>query len=214
LVHIPGTVAFISWYYYSAPTHDVFAVVRRTMTLTNLFAFTIFTIFPTMPPRLLPKKYGFHDTVRHDNAESVWQGGKYANQLAAMPSLHFGYAFCIGCTFLYHSGVFQRQSQRKDVTKSKFWKSLYVFGGIAYPSLVLTVIIATANHYWLDAVAAVFVVLTAFVCNRFFLALLPLEDLLLWVLRLEKPLPTTGEKHAQRILYQQPSHASSEDTLA
>ena len=214
LVHIPGTVSFISWYYFAAPSHDTFTVVRRTMSLTNLLAFTVFTIFPTMPPRLLPKGFGFHDTVRHDNAESVWQSGKYANQLAAMPSLHFGYAFCIGCTFIYHSGVFRRQSRMDETVKSKSWKSLYVIGGVLYPALVLTVIIATANHYWLDAVASVFVVSFAFFANRVFLILLPLEDMFLWVTRLEKPAPSTGENKSERLLYRQPSYASSDDTLA
>lgn len=43
-----------------------------------------------MPPRLLPEEYGFLDTVRHDNAESVWMKGEVVNSLAAMPSMHFG----------------------------------------------------------------------------------------------------------------------------
>lgn len=47
-----------------------------------------------MPPRLLPKEYGFLDTVRHDNAESVWMKGEVVNSLAAMPSMHFGKSTC------------------------------------------------------------------------------------------------------------------------
>lgn len=90
LIHIPGTVGFIAWYYYVAPNHSVFAVARRTLTLTNLFAFITFTFSPTMPPRLLPKEYGFLDTVRHDNAQSIWMRGEVVNSLAAMPSMHFG----------------------------------------------------------------------------------------------------------------------------
>lgn len=43
-----------------------------------------------MPPRLLPKEYGFLDTVRHDNAQSIWMRGDVVNSLAAMPSMHFG----------------------------------------------------------------------------------------------------------------------------
>lgn len=163
------------------------------MTLTNLVAFIGFTLYPCMPPRLLPAKYGFHDTVRHDNAESVWAGGNFVNQLAAMPSLHFGYAFCIGCTLLFHS----RQK------KARIWQLLNVVAAVVYPSLVLTVIIATANHYWLDALAATVVVLVAFLCNRVFMLLLPAEDLLLWVLRLEKPVPTTGDRGSGYLLVQE-----------
>ena len=196
LVHIPGTVFFISWYYFSAPNHATFAIARRTMTLCNFIAFSVFSVWPCMPPRLLPEKFGFHDTVRHDNAQSVWQSGKYVNQLAAMPSLHFSYAFTIGCTLIYHSAVFRRRS---ELTPSRAKQALYVLLGIFYPTLVLTVIVATANHYWLDAVAGFFVVLFAFLCNRVFLVLLPLEDLFLWCTRLEKPVPTTGENNGANV---------------
>ncbi|KAF2843753.1 hypothetical protein M501DRAFT_985847 [Patellaria atrata CBS 101060] len=198
LIHIPGTVGFIAWYYYVAPNHGTFAIARRTMTLTNFIAFTTFTLWPTMPPRLLPKEYGFYDTVHHENAESVWVQGKYVNSLGAMPSLHFGYAFCIGAGMIYHSGIFRRTLKKGESVKSKIGKILYVAGGIAYPTMVLVVIIATANHYWLDAVAATFVVLLSYMCNRVFLILLPLEDLLLWCLRLEKPIPSTGERFHKR----------------
>ncbi|KAL4919182.1 hypothetical protein BDW62DRAFT_209913 [Aspergillus aurantiobrunneus] len=71
LVHIPGTVAFISWYYWAAPDFERFATVRRTMTLGNFVAFMVFCFYPCMPPRLLPESYNFHDTVRQENAESV-----------------------------------------------------------------------------------------------------------------------------------------------
>ena len=87
LIHIPGTVgyvshgqialkslltisSFIGWWYYVAPSHATFALVRRTMTLTNLLAFCIFVCYPCMPPRLLPREYGFLDTVGHDDGQS------------------------------------------------------------------------------------------------------------------------------------------------
>ncbi|KAK6837944.1 hypothetical protein PG990_014760 [Apiospora arundinis] len=104
LIHIPGTVGFIAWYYTFAPSHQRFCTVRRTMSLLNLFAFFTFTVYPCMPPRLLPKEYGFLDTVNAEDAASVWMSGNYVNKLAAMPSMHFGYAFCIGCVFVYESG--------------------------------------------------------------------------------------------------------------
>jgi len=192
-VHIPGTVAFLSWYYYSAPNHSTFSVVRRTMTLGNFFAFAIFTFFPCMPPRLLPKEYGFHDTVRQANAESVWVGGNYVNQLAAMPSLHFTYAFTIGCTFLYHSGVFRRTT-RSEPRKSLYSQIFFLVVGICYPLLVLTVIVATANHYWLDAVVAMCTTTLSLLLNKVWMILLPAEDVLCWVLRVDKPAPTTGDR--------------------
>jgi hypothetical protein len=186
--------SFIAWYYYAAPSFKTFARVRRTMTLTNLFAFIIFVFYPCMPPRFLPQEYGFLDSVGHNNAQSVWMSGKYVNSLAAMPSMHFGYSFCIGCTMVYHSGIFRRTLEPGESRKSKPWAVFYVLLGIAYPCWILVTIVATANHYFLDACMAVLVATAAFFCNKIFFAMIPLEDLFLWCLRVEKPVPTTGEQ--------------------
>ncbi|KAH6658104.1 integral membrane protein [Truncatella angustata] len=215
LIHIPGTVGFIAYYYYVAPNHTRFSTVRRTMSLLNLFAFFTFTVYPCMPPRLLPKEYGFIDTVNAEDAASVFMSGKYVNKLAAMPSMHFGYAFCIGCVFIYESG-FMRQwcriTSKKveeivsdeeapeylkvedpvESQRSPLARILFLVFGFLYPSFILLCIVATANHYILDAIAAAFVVLLAFTCNRVLLNFLVLEDWLLWAWRLEKPEPTTG----------------------
>ena len=199
LVHIPGPIDFIGWYYYAAPSHPTFATVRRTLTLTNYLAFTLFIFYPVTPPRLLPKEYGFLDTVHHDDAQSVWMSARFVNQLAAIPSMHFGYAFAIGCTWIYHSGVFRKRFEKYEVRKNKFWKTVYCFLGVVYPSFILLVILVTANHYWLDAIIALFAVIVAFCWNRIFLVSVPLEDWLLWILRLEKPITSTGERfHTRR----------------
>ncbi|PSN69205.1 hypothetical protein BS50DRAFT_572367 [Corynespora cassiicola Philippines] len=198
LIHIPGTVGFISWYYYVAPSFDTFAIARRTMTLTNFCAFITFIFYPCMPPRLLPKEYGFLDTVRHDDAQSVWMSGKYVNTLAAMPSMHFGYSFCIGMTLIYHSGLFRRTLERGEVRKNAFWKAFYLFVGIGYPAFILTTIVATANHYFMDALVATCFVFLSFACNKFFYAFIPLEDFFLYLIRAEKPIPTTGDRFHER----------------
>jgi len=195
LIHIPVTVTFLAWYYYAAPTHAQFARARRMMTLTNLLSFVTFTTFPCMPPRLLPEEYGFFDTVRREDAESIWASGKFFNQLAAFPSLHFGYSFCIGTVLFYHSGLFRRRLAPREKRMSKFRQALLVILSIVYPCFVLTIIVSTANHFWLDALAATGVVAVAWLGNRVLLMLLPLEDIFLWCVRLEKPIPTTGYRH-------------------
>ncbi|KAL5113847.1 hypothetical protein ACEQ8H_008267 [Pleosporales sp. CAS-2024a] len=198
LIHIPGTVGFICWYYYVAPSFDTFAAARRTMTLTNFCAFMTFIVYPCMPPRLLPKEYGFLDTVRHDDAQSVWMSGKFVNMLAAMPSMHFGYAFCIGMTLIYHSGIFRRTLERGEVRKNAFWKMFYLLLGLGYPTFILVTIVATANHYFMDAMVATSFVFFSFLCNKVFYVFIPLEDLLLYILRAEKPVPTTGERFHEK----------------
>jgi hypothetical protein len=194
LIHIPVTVSFLAWYYYAAPTHSQFASARRMMCLTNFFSFALFTTYPCMPPRLLPEEFGFFDTVRREDAESIWASGKFFNQLAAFPSLHFGYSFCIGTVLFYHSGLFRRRLAPREKRMSKLHQIFFATLSIVYPAFVLTIIVATANHYWLDALAATGVVAMAWLCNRIFLTLMPLEDLFLWCVKLEKPIPTTNNR--------------------
>ncbi|KAH7112500.1 hypothetical protein B0J11DRAFT_597868 [Dendryphion nanum] len=175
---------------------------RRTMTLTNLCAFATFIFYPCMPPRLLPREYGFLDTVRHDDAQSVWMTGTFVNQLAAMPSMHFGYSFCIGITLIYHSGLFRKKIRPGERRKSAFWKTFYLVVGMAYPAFILTTIIATANHYFMDALVATCFVSFSFFCNKIFYIFIPLEDILLRALHAEKPAPTTGlrlQEHRSRV---------------
>lgn len=180
-----------------APSHDHFALARRTMTLGNFSAFMIFSFWPCMPPRLLPESFGFRDTVRQDHAESVWVGGANVNQLAAMPSLHFTYAFIIGCTFLWHSGVLSMLRGRRT-GKSPIFSFIWIVAGILYPILVLSIIVATANHYYMDAVVATFSVALSFLLNKIWFVLLPAEALLLRVLRLRKPIPSTAQNSRRR----------------
>lgn len=70
---------------------------------------------------------------------------------------------------------------------------------MSYPLYILITIVATANHYYLDAFVAFFVAIAAYLCNRIFLVLLPVEDLLFWCLRLEKPIPTTGDRFRKKV---------------
>jgi hypothetical protein len=224
--------SFIAFYYWYAPNFNRFAIVRRTMTLLNMCTFLIFLLYPTMPPRFLPPEFGFIDTVNAEDAQSVWMSGQYVNKLAAMPSMHFGYAFVIGCVFVYESGFLQQLLPRsrwhtlfsnKDADtamivpdetrgenaqgtltpsesprlpsgqgKTALSRNLFLFFGVFYPSWILLTIVATANHYFLDALVATVCVLVAFLCNRVLLNFYPLEDWLLWAFRLEKPSPTTG----------------------
>ena len=94
---------------------------------------------------------GFVDTIAlygpsiYDRADV----SSVANQYAAMPSMHFGWAVLVAY------GVVQMGR--------RWWR--WVF--IAHPVITLLAITATANHYWLDAAAAgVLVVIGVVVANR------------------------------------------------
>ncbi|KAG6002196.1 hypothetical protein E4U21_003327 [Claviceps maximensis] len=208
-IHIPGTIFFLVVLHFltsqkrrvvvqGIEVNDVstgpalYEARRRTMALCNLIAFVVFTLWPCMPPRLLSnpeyygegameaKGFGFVDTVHSaDGASSVWTTNKFCNQYAAMPSLHFGYALLIGLTI----ATFPLEGSR-----ATYWKrtSMAILG-MTYPMLILTAIIATANHFILDAVVGALVCGVAWQANGLVLNLCILEDYFLSMVRIHKP---------------------------
>jgi hypothetical protein len=66
-------------------------------------------------------------------------------------------------------------------------KMLCLLVGFLYPFIIFVAIISTANHFILDAVVGAAICLTALHCNEFMLNFLPIEDCLLWCLRIHKP---------------------------
>ncbi|KAG5928156.1 hypothetical protein E4U42_001161 [Claviceps africana] len=214
-IHIPGTILFLIVLYSVTTNRKRLAVTdgvevnsanaaglalyearRRTMAVCNLIAFVIFTLWPCMPPRLLSnpeydgesavevKSFGFVDTVHSaDGASSVWTTNKFCNQYAAMPSLHFGYSLLIGLTI----ATFPLGDAR-----ATYWKRIsMVVLGMSYPMLILTAIVATANHFILDAVAGAMVCGVAWHANGILLNLCALEDHFLWIMRIHKPSQST-----------------------
>ncbi|RCI07721.1 hypothetical protein L249_5695 [Ophiocordyceps polyrhachis-furcata BCC 54312] len=209
-IHIPGTIFFLVCLFYITTTRRsnaagpaLYEARRRTMAMCNLLAFVIFTLWPCMPPRLLSdadykgdeaveaKSYGFVDTVHGSAGESsVWTTNRFCNQYAAMPSLHFGYSLLIGLTVatLPVSGL--RWTSWKRIAMATL--------GMAYPTLILTAIVATANHFLLDAVAGAMVCGLAWQANGLLLNLSVLEDYFLWFLRIHKPVHVSASESDRR----------------
>lgn len=142
-VHFPLTVAFLLWVFFRH--HSAYARIRNIFVSVTVAALAIHVAFPLAPPRMLPDA-GFVDTLQRfgpriystDTSKSV------ANQFAAMPSLHFGWAFIVAGAYV---------SIRR--TRRSAWAFLH-------PAITLLAIVATANHYWIDAaVAGVLVVAAA-----------------------------------------------------
>jgi len=98
-----------------------------------------------------------------------------------MPSLHFGYSFVIGLTIatMPPSSSLHVNNLRRRI--------LLIIFGMSYPSIILMAIIATANHYILDAVAGLFVALLGWHVNSVLCNLLILEDSAYYLLRVHKP---------------------------
>ncbi|HET8604269.1 MAG TPA: phosphatase PAP2 family protein [Marmoricola sp.] len=135
--YILSALALLGWTWVRRP--DLWRLTRDSFIVLNLIAFACFWLYPVTPPRLLPE-LGFVDTVSRGGTFGSWGNGLVdsANQLAAMPSLHVGWA-------LWVSVILARITARRSVQ---------VLSGL-HVALTAFVIMATANHYLLDAIAVV-----------------------------------------------------------
>ncbi|MFD3542704.1 phosphatase PAP2 family protein [Streptomyces sp. NPDC058662] len=135
-VHFPATAGFLIWLYLRRPRHYLWA--RRVLAVLTGAALVLHLTFPLAPPRMLgdarlvdtgqvygPSVYGAAPA-----ADSM------ANQFAAMPSLHFGWALVLAL------GMIAATASRGRV----LW--------LLHPLVTLLVVVGTANHYWLDAIVA------------------------------------------------------------
>ncbi|WP_406066853.1 phosphatase PAP2 family protein [Streptomyces sp. NBC_01077] len=135
-VHFPATLAFLVWLYLRRPAHYVWS--RRVLALVTGAALALHLLMPLAPPRMLAAS-GLVDTARV-YGPSVYgatpETDSMANQFAAMPSLHFGWALMVAIGLI-------------AATRSR-WRVLWLL----HPLFTLLVIVGTANHYWFDALAA------------------------------------------------------------
>jgi hypothetical protein len=134
-VHFPATLAFLVWLYWRRPLHYTWA--RTVMAWLTAGGLALHLAYPLAPPRMLPEA-GMTDTAAHygpavyDRPET----DTLANQFAAMPSLHVGWAALVAL------GLILAGRTR--------WRWLWPL----HPLATLLVVVATANHYWLDGVVA------------------------------------------------------------
>lgn len=125
---------------------DVYRVARTALMGATFLALVGYFFFPTAPPRLLGG-YDYLDTVESTSHYGWWPGpdstgGHATNQYAAMPSMHVGWA-------LWVSLVIALLVRRR-------WLKVLAF---AYVATTTFVVVATGNHWVLDAVAGAALVL-------------------------------------------------------
>jgi len=132
------TFLLAAWTWWRRP--DIYVPMRNCMVLANLVAFAVFWAFPVAPPRMLP---GFVDVVA--NAGGLgWHNSlvSHADQLAAMPSMHVGYA--AWCALVAW-----------QLARSRAQKMAAASFSAAYLILTSFVVMATGNHYLVDILAGV-----------------------------------------------------------
>lgn len=142
-VHFVTTLGLLGLIWALFP--DRYRPLRNGLLLTNLAAMVIFWLVPTAPPRLLEPGV-YVDIVGQSHSFGSWHSGTLAtaaNQLAAMPSMHIGWA---AWSALAAWRILPR----------RWWTGLVWI----YPVVTAIDVMATGNHYLCDVVAgaAVFAV--------------------------------------------------------
>jgi membrane-associated phospholipid phosphatase len=127
-------------------------VFRNVIMLCNALALIVYENFPVAPPRLTTDidfdghPFTFQDTV----FGALSAGGKLVgnsvgyNEFSAMPSVHMAWAVVVGAAVVLLA--------RPLIVR--------VLGAL-YPVLMLVAVVVTGNHFLLDAIGAVAVVLVA-----------------------------------------------------
>ncbi|MFJ9820303.1 phosphatase PAP2 family protein [Streptomyces sp. NPDC101151] len=155
-LHFVVTLGVLVWLYRWHPGR--YAATRLVLFATTGVALVGYYLFPLAPPRLM-NGGRFVDTVMvHHTWGSMASGDlkHMSNQYAAMPSMHIGWSLWCGLTIFALASV-------------PWVRAL----GLLYPVATLVVIVATANHFWLDAVGGVLCLAFGFTVARLWYGSLP-----------------------------------------
>ena len=133
-LHLAGTAAVLVWVY--RRRREAYARLRNTLIVASGLGVVGYALFPTAPPRLAG--IGVSDTVSAStpvDLHSTVVSSLY-NPYAAFPSMHIGFSLVVGVA-----------SAR--LARRPLWRA----AGALYPVFVLLVIVATGNHFFVDAAA-------------------------------------------------------------
>jgi hypothetical protein len=128
--HLGGLAIFLCWLFLRH--RDQYSRWRNVIVGFTVIALAV-QLVSIAPPRLLPGA-SYHQSAY------TGLGSGFADQLSTMPSIHVGWAMIIAIAVISAS------------------RSRYRWWVIAHPVVTVYVVVATANHFWLDAVAAIAIV--------------------------------------------------------
>jgi hypothetical protein len=131
-VHFAALGALLLWLFIRHRLR--YREVRNVLVLLTASSLLI-QLLPVAPPRLLPE-LGYVDTAARYGQSVYSLSGISLDQLAAMPSVHVGWSLLIAWAVL-----------RVSPGRYRWWV-------LAHPALTAFVVVATANHFWLDGIAA------------------------------------------------------------
>jgi len=154
--HFAITTTVLAWIYLRR--NERFYFVRNMFLVAMGLALVGYAALPTAPPRLMPE-WGFSDSVAAFTGGSSTSGSADVlfNPFAAIPSMHVAFALMIGLTMA--------QIVRRPWARVLWW---------CYAPVVTFVVIATANHWWIDAfLGALVAAVSAAAARGFFARLRP-----------------------------------------
>lgn len=138
--HVPAMGIFLVWLF--AWHRDQYPVWRNALALVTFMCLLI-QLIPLAPPRLT-EETGMIDTgLAYGQSVYGLLGRGIAGQLQAMPSIHVAWAALIGWAML-------------AVTDSR-WRWI----GLLHFVLTMVVVSVTGNHYWMDGLVAVALLVVA-----------------------------------------------------
>ncbi|MFJ3902165.1 phosphatase PAP2 family protein [Streptomyces sp. NPDC090025] len=133
-LHFIVTIGVLVWLYRWQPGR--YAAFRTVLFATTGVALVGYYLYPLAPPRLMNGQHFIDTVLVHHTWGSMASGNlkHMSNQYAAMPSMHIGWSLWCGVTIFL-------------LAKAPWARIL----GLLYPTATLIVIVATANHFWMDA---------------------------------------------------------------
>ncbi|MFH9391379.1 phosphatase PAP2 family protein [Streptomyces albidoflavus] len=155
-LHFVVTLGVLVWLYRRHPGR--YAAARTVLFATTAVALVGYYLYPLAPPRLMNGQHFIDTVLVHQTWGSMASGDlkHMSNQYAAMPSMHIGWSLWCGLTIFALASV--------------PWAKVL---GLLYPALTLVVIVATANHFWLDAVGGLACLLFGYLVARLCYGALP-----------------------------------------
>lgn len=132
--HFVLTGVFFCWLY--RRSRSGFRTFRNGFFAATALALAVHWAFPTAPPRLAGM--GLVDTLRRLSGIDIGSpaSSAFSNPVAAVPSLHVGWALGLGLGLVLYSRL-------------RAWKVV----GVLYPFVVALTVVVTGNHFVLDAIA-------------------------------------------------------------
>jgi PAP2 superfamily len=138
VAHFLGTGLFFCWLY--RRSRAGFLLFRNGFIVATTIAFLVAWRFPTAPPRVAG--LGLEDTLRRLSDIDIGSPGSagLSDPIAAMPSLHVGWAIAVAAGLIAYAGL-----------------PAVRLAAALYPAAVVLTVLGTGNHFVLDALAGALV---------------------------------------------------------